>query len=396
MTQRGSDLAAAGAAMLAFLAAGCGVTLWKPAASGADPYRAYMDAMATLRQAAEDPDPVTRSNAIEALSRTVGAEAGPLFQQSLSDPYPSVRFAAAMAMGDVGYQPALAQLRQMAGHDRASSQAEPDKRVFCAVIYAMHKMGDTTFTGELGSLLMDQEQEVRADAAMVMGRMHEPSGITPLKVQLDQEQDPSVQLQLLESLALLGDEQSAIRMEAHTKTQYMEDRLVAIAAMEQGEPSRARIVLAHLVSEKQPPRVRVAAAGTLAKLGQTNRDLYKLASRAAQDPDAVMSKAGTTQEPPTQFEVRSLQRLAAIALGWMDRQEAVDILRPLLNSQDGGVKVASAMSIVRLLKAYRPVSPAVAEKAEQEQAGQAEQAESKPAQPSSRPAMQLHTAEGKD
>jgi len=352
-----------------------------------DPSRTYIDAVTTLRQAAEDPDPVTRSNAIEAISQTLGRQAGPVLEQALSDPYPSVRFAAAMAIGDLRYKPASRLLHDMAKSDGGSARAEPDKRVFCAIIYALHQIGDTSYTSQLGRLLCDDEKEVRADAAMVMGRMDEPSAIVPLKVQLADEQDPSVQLQILESLAMLGDKQSAVRLEAHTKSQYMEDRLLAIEAMKRSGSPRTLAVLRNLLSDRQPPRIRVAAAGAMAKCGDTSPELYSLAAHDATEPRAVMTKAYKDRSV-SDFEVNSLQRLAAIALGWMGRPEGVNVLRPLLASKHGGVRVAAAMSLVRLLKAYRPTEPVGPE----------------PTKPSARrskqsptaPAPRLYTAGGKD
>jgi hypothetical protein len=48
-------------------------------------------------------------------------------------------------------------------------------------------------------------------------------------------------------------------------------------------------------------------------------------------------------------EINSLQGLAAIGLGWMNRTGAIEVLHPLLFSKDGAVRVAAAMSILRLL-----------------------------------------------
>jgi HEAT repeat protein len=328
----------------------------------ADPSRTYAAASAALHQAAEDADPVTRSNAIEALSQTVGADAGAVLKQALLDPSPMVRFAAAMAIGDVKYAPALPALREMAVDDKTNPRAEPDKRVYCAVIYAMHVMGDTSHTTSLAELLTDDQKEVRADAAMVMGKMREPSALVPLKMRLSRERDPTVEMEIMESLAMLGEEQSAIRLEANTKTQYMEDRLLAIRAMEQAPTGRAIIVLRGLTGERQPPRVRVAAAGTMAKLGQTDDKLYDLAVRALQDPRAMMQAFYGANRQVSQAEVSSLRDLAAVALGWMGRLHAVDILKPQFeNSRDGGLRVAAAMSTLRLLAVYRPAGRAVAE-----------------------------------
>ena len=378
------------AALLPVLAvfAGCAN---KPALPLVEPQKAYIDASSTLRQAADDSDAVTRANALEALSQIYGLEAGAVFKQALDDTYPTVRFAAGMAIGDVLYQPAKPTLVAMAQQKEESQRAEPDKRVFCAVIYALHRLGDDSFTGELGSLLSDDEKEVRANAAMVMGRLGERSAIVPLRVQLSDEQDTSVQLQIVESLALLGDTANAIRLEAYTKTQFLEDRLVAISAMERVRSSRSAWVLQDLLVARQPPRVRVAAAGALARLGQTDEKWYKLCLSAVQQPDRMVREGSGKRDDASAIEVNSLQRLAVISLGWMNRQDAVDVLHPLLRSGDGGVRVAAAMSILRLLEAYRPI---------------ARQPVAKP-EPSSQPATtqpaaerkvlpKLYTAEGKD
>jgi len=323
-----------------------------------DRRKAYIDASTTLRQAADDSDAVTRAHAMEALALVRPSQAGPVLKQALGDSYPAVRFAAAMAIGDVKYLPAKEILQSMAQRRDKSDLAEPDKRVLCAVIYALHRLGETGFTSELAGLLRDGEKEVRANAAMVMGKMDEPSARFPLKMQMDVEHDPSVQLQLMESLALLGDEENALRLEGHTKTQFMEDRLVAIEAMEKTRSSRSLPVLRHLTIERQPPRIRVAALGALAKMGDVDQDGYEYIVRCITHSDDVMRRAYTDGREIASLEITSLQRLAAITLGQMGKPEGADVLHPLLLSADGGVRVAAAMSLVNLLAAYEPVTAA--------------------------------------
>ncbi len=370
--------------LLSTMLAGC----IPPEEPAVDFLTAYIDASIALRQAAEDPDPVTRANAIEALSQTVSVKAAPVFKQALDDEYPTVRFAAAMALGDVQYEPAKTTLQRMAKDKAEDERAEPDKRVLCAVIYALHRLGDMSFTGELGGLLGDPEKEVRANAAMVMGKLGEPSAVFPLRRFLIDEQDTAVQLQIVEALAMLGDSANILRLEAYTKTQFLEDRLVAISAMECVQSPRSVVVLREMFHQRQPPRVRVAAAGALAHLGETNLQAYWFCSRAAKDPQRVLREGYRRKGEGAGVVINSLQRLAVISLGWMNRESAVDILHPLLDSEDGGVRVAAAMSILRLLKAHElalePSSPKAKTK------------------PTSRPEVQskpmptLYTAGGKD
>lgn len=319
-----------------------------PPPPGVDSTRACIDAKTALLQAAEDQSPQTRANAMEALAQTVAGRSGRLFVQALGDESPAVRFAAAMAVGDVGHAPAKAPLLKMA----ADKNVEPDRRVLCAVICALHSLGDDTHAGELGKLLFDREAEVRANAALVMGKMGEPSAIGPLKTLLGDEQNTMVELQVVESLALLGDPACTMRLEAYSKRPFLDERLVAISALARVRSQRAVPVLRELLGQRNPLRVRVAAAGALGRLGQFEQEGFDLCMRAARDPQAVLAPPGTRgagKNVPA--EASALAHEAAISLGWMRNQQAVSVLHPLLSSPDGSVRVAAAMSILRLFSA---------------------------------------------
>jgi HEAT repeat protein len=311
-----------------------------------DAERAYVDARATLLQAADSSDPVTRAHAMEALARTLGEQAGNVFVEGLDDENPLVRFSAAMAIGDVAYAPAEEKLLDMA------QQAEPDRRVLTAIVYALHKLGNDRFATQLGRLLFDEAKEVRANAAMAMGKMGEPSAIEPLRKLLRDEQDIAVQMEVVEAMAALGDEASKHLLEAYTKTQFVDDRLRAIQALARVQSDRAPLVFADLAEPDQVPPVRVAATGALAQV-QVQRvpdELYDYCVRAARGPRTMLEKGFARSDDVTEMSVLRLQRLAARSLGRMDRPAAVDVLRPLLEASDGSVRVAAAMSILRLLR----------------------------------------------
>lgn len=311
--------------------------------------KAYIDGRSTLLQMVEAQDPCVRSNAIEALAQTVGAEAGDVYLQALKDKDPIVRFAAAVAVGDTRYAPAKDILTGM-------GKTEPDKRVFAGVIYALYRLGDQQYAGEVGKLLFDREKEVRAVAAMVMGKMGEPSAVGPLRSLLGDEQEPMVQLQLTESLSLLGDSRSTMLLEAYTKTTFLDDRLVAIPALARTRTQRAVAVLRELNRKEQPLRVRVSAVGGLAMLGCYTQDDFELVSLAARNPCEALIKA--CEKAPDTTAVYSLQRLAALSLGHMKCQGVVEVLHPLLCSEDGAVRVAAAMSLLRLLPKAQAPAPA--------------------------------------
>ncbi len=311
-----------------------------------DPDRAYVDARSTLLQSIESEDAVVRAHAVEAMAETLKDDAGHVFVETLDDEGPLVRFAAAMAIGDIAHAPAKEKLLTMA------EQAEPDKRVLTAVVYALWTLQDDTYVSHLARMLFDDDKEVRANAAMAMGKMGEPSAIEPLRRVLRDEQDISVQMEIVEAMAALGDQRSKHLLEAYTKTQFTDDRLRGIQAMARIRPERAPMVFADLARDHQPPPVRVAALGALAQVREVSPDAYRFCVRALRDPERMLVDAGARREQIDDIDVKRLQWLAARALGWMDKPAAVDVLHPMLDAPDGTVRVAAAMSIIRLLEGH--------------------------------------------
>ncbi len=320
----------------------CGCLAEAPVGAKMSMGNATIDAMDALRQAAEDKDPAVRSNAIEALSQTAGVKEGGLYLQALSDENVAVQFAAGLAVGDTRYEPAKQRLLEMAAKEG------PDRRVYCAVIYALFRLGDKSHLADLGRLLAHKEAEVRTDAALVLGKSGVLAARVPLKGALQIEQTPMVVIQLVESLSMLGDLDAQTRLEAYARQRVMDMQLVAIPAIGRTRPDSAFIVLNELLADKQIVAVRVAAASALAMLGSYNAKNYLFCAEAAENPAALLMKSYGNARPVTTSEVAATQRLGAIALGYMNRQAGVDVLHPLLRHPDGSIRVAAAMSILRL------------------------------------------------
>jgi len=345
----------------ALLLAGCDGPAWMgfnvPVALTVSPSRAYLDARTTLLQSAQDRDPVTRANAVEALATTLGAEAGEVFQQGLIDPAPVVRFASAMAIGDAKCAPALPTLRRMVQDNKAEPKlAEPDKRVFCALIYALHELGDDDKTGELAALLFDEQPEVRMDAAMAMGKMGAVSAIGPLNSVLSNEREEAVKIQLTESLAMLGDSRSAEVLEAFTKGYFLDLRLLAITAIGRTGSERAIRVLKELTAVREPARVRAKSAGELARMGFGAPAMLSYCLRAMSEPAELLKESAQASRRAADSDADSLKLLAIIAVGWFGDEKVVNDLHPVLKGQEGPIRVAAAASILRLLKGYKPLT----------------------------------------
>jgi len=370
------------AVLSALTAATSGCAL-ESAPPSVNPLRARIDAQTTLMQTADTADPVTRVHAIEALANALGAQAGGTFKQNLGDPNAVVQFAAALAVGDVRYAPAKPVLVEMA------QKEGPNKVVYSGVIYALHCLGDDTYTSDLQRLLFHREKDVRASAAMVMGKMGEPSASGLLQDLLRDERDPGVRFQATEALALLGDESSAQRIEAYTKGYFMDLRLAAIPSLAKvGARNASSILLDRL---KDPsPRVRVVAAGALAELGQTSEESYEYCIRALREPREVLREALPASQKITEIEVSSLQALAARALGQMRRPQAVNELYPLMKATDGRVRVAAAMSILKLAAPAGIAPPPAAPVAGDDKSATTAPAATPP------PKVRLHTAGARD
>ena len=233
------------------------------------------------------------------------------------------------------------------------SDEEEDKQVLCGVIYALYRLGDASQMKRLAALLVDPNPWVRADAATIMGKTGHPSAKSQLKNLVTDERNIDVLVRARESLAMLGDTPSAMRLEGDTLSTFVDDSIDAIRALSRLGGDRARQQLEYLIGRSDlSPLVRVAAAGGLGRMGMFDAMGYDLCVRATTQPRIVLQESADNDQTPNEAEIRSLRQLAAISLGWIGRPVAVDHLYPLLGSRDGRIRVAAAMSILQLLPSY--------------------------------------------
>jgi HEAT repeat protein len=321
-----------------------------------DASQAHIDAKTVLRQAAEDPsDAVTRRAAMQAISEVLG-ESGGVLKQALDDPDEGVRFAAAMAIGDIRYAPALPLLQEKV----RMYTGERDKRTYCGILYALFRLGDVSHLGELADLLFDRDPDVRAVAAQVMGKVGNTAAIPLLKTALADERKEKPQYNITEALALLGDDGAQTQLEAFATSAFIDLQLEALPAVGREYSRQGMAVLREVAEDRYhrySPRARVRAAGVMARLGQTANEGYVLCLQAASRPESFSLEQVSGDSISAGFEVASLQQLAAISLGWMGRRDSLCSLHPLLMSPQGGVRVAAAMSIMRLTGGAKKTAP---------------------------------------
>jgi len=334
------------AAVLAAAGGGCNAP-WYSDTIYVDPIdrtRVRQDATVVLRQAAEDPNPLTRYLALQEMPKALGAAGGAVCKQALDDPDVSVRVAAATAIGDIRYAPARTKLQRMAQYK--TKGAERDTQAYCAVIYALHRLGDDTHTSDLGTFLFDRDNVIRANAAEVMGKMRLRAGIAPLRAALAEASEHALKLEIMLALARCGDKRSLRRIEAYTRGQFVDEQIIAVSTMAELKSPMCETMFTSLFTDDPSPRVKVAAVGGLAALGRRDKKYFDYCVRATMEPEKVMREALEGRRVPTKEEMYSVQQMAARSLRNFDHPLTANILAGILKSPSPAVRIASAAGIL--------------------------------------------------
>ncbi|MFW6154088.1 MAG: HEAT repeat domain-containing protein [Planctomycetota bacterium] len=324
----------------AVLLGGCALVAGRPGHMATDPVAAGERAREALYDAAGSPDGQVRAHALESLALAEGQAAGPTLLAALDDPAVAVRFVAAMGLGDIAYAPAREKLKAM-------TEGEIDKNVLCGAIYALHRLGDDTLAPYLGKLLYDGSPEVRANAALVMGKFGADAAIRPLSNRLDVERNRGVRLQIAESLALLGDQRSYGLLMNFSHIGEPHERMAAVAALGRTGSLRAKGVVLWAIDETKPPPLRLVAGGALGQLGDNRA--YWMILGAIEDPKAFSQQSLEKDVTLSAEQKQQLRSIAALAIGRLGEPAAVDVLVGLLDNPTATVAVSAARSILMLL-----------------------------------------------
>lgn len=272
-----------------------------------------------LLNATRDSDPVIRANGIEALQDTLGAEASDAILHGLDDADPLVRFAASMAAGKLKLRAAYSRLTELVN--------DADDNVKVGVRFALHRLGDTRYSHDLERLAHSPTRSVRANTALALGLLGEPSALQGILRGMTADADPVVRLQVAEAMWRLGDQDGLQMLVVGTISGYPDDQIICVLAL--GEPKDVRVA-PHLYGKltSEYPEVALAAARALGMLGSDAG--YAIALKASKNSD------------PRQ------KAMAALAFGQIGRSDAQDVLAPLLKDPNQPVKLAAATAILQL------------------------------------------------
>src|SRR5688500_4561890 len=274
-----------------------------------------------LAQAFGSNDPVIRANALEAAQNSLDKPAArDMVLRGLRDADELVRFAAAMAAGQMRLKEAYPTLLRLVNDD--------DVRVRIGVRYALHRLGDTRFSHDLEKTAQDPSKYVRADTAMVLGLLGEPSALKILR-QMQSDGESLVRLQVAEAMWRLGDEQGLGSLASASVSKFADDQMIATQALAGPRDQR---VLEHLRGKLTSDwaEITLAAARGMGELGSDEGYGVAVAIAASRSADARQ------------------KALAALALGAIGRTDAQPHLEPLLRDPNPNVRLAAATGVLKL------------------------------------------------
>ena len=272
-----------------------------------------------LESALTSSDPLLRGNAIEALQNGEGMRAKAYFLSGLKSNDPPVRFASAMAIGQLRIADAGADLRRMIN--------DSDPLVSVGVRYALHRLGETQYTRDLQETARDPSRDVRGATAVVLGMLGEPTATRILRPMLRDPED-GVRIQAAEALWRLGQEDGLKSLVAASASGYVDLQCVAMLGL---AAPRDRRVLGHVRSGLTAdfPEAQLVAARAAGMLGSDMG--YAVAAGFVRSAD------------PRQ------RMLAAMALGAIGRADAQSMLSELLKDKDAPVvRLAAAQALLQL------------------------------------------------
>jgi HEAT repeat protein len=289
-----------------------------------------------LLRAAQSEDPELACNAIEALVAVAPEEGLPYFRSALRSESPLVRFAGLTALGTVRDR---ASVRTITSH-----LSDESPLVSLAAAYAACRCGDTARARVLVNALMDHPDEnVRAEAAHLIGMLEEPRAVKRLRYALRQsanERSQRVTVQIYAALARLGD-QDGVRGLIDYAQGDATTRLMALQGLMEAAAPAARDALIYRMNRRDEYLIhRLIAARALARLGSDAG--YRLAM------DNALYTASNPQDPLETVRVRTN---AALALGDLRDPRALPVLRRLAGADnDPRVQVAACYAICRILQ----------------------------------------------
>jgi len=287
-----------------------------------------------IQEALADDNPLIRVNAIEVVATTKQIRLMPKVRRLLKDKFVPVRFAAALAVGDLQYS--------LAKSEVAPLLQDENENVKIAAAYAMSKLGSPDSFQLLRKAIASNDQTVRANAALLLGKSGDKNVLKFLYWTLQREDsDDRVRLQTAEAIAMLGDEWIFPKLWAMLISTYADDRIMGVRAMGALATVQARNALITMLDD-DILEVRLAAAEQLGMLASSAGELEVL---------DVFTKKLTADL--NKMGLERVNVLTALAIGRIGTPQLTNFLPQLLKNQSKFVRIAAAKAVFQCIEQTR-------------------------------------------
>jgi HEAT repeat protein len=300
-------------------------------AAGASVTHLRPQALAMIRSAFTGSQMIEQIYASEIVADTGLRDFTPELQKLLKNGNVPVRFAAAMALGDMKYLPARPVVEEALN--------DADQNVSMAAVYAMTRFGSgEKYAKDIYEGLSSKNQTIRANAALILGKLRNPASLTALYWMMgDRDSTQDARTQAAYSIALIGDEKIYNTLWTLLINSYANYRIMGIEAMGALNDSQAKNAVYTMLSDDILD-VRLAAAEQLGIM----KDLAGT--------KVVLDYLRTPPQAADSAELERRNVRAARAIGSIGTADLVVFLPKLMQDKSPVVRLAAAKSVLQLSK----------------------------------------------
>jgi HEAT repeat protein len=290
--------------------------------------------MNILQEGLYSDDPRIRANAVESMRYAPKEQLTNAVRVGLGDENRGVRFVSVMLIGETQLCDDSLLLEPLL--------LDPSESVQAAALYSLYRCGEQINLNPLASMLQSDNPELRGNAALVLGRMGNPSAIPLLRSASHEQMDGIlpirrrlINLQLSEALVLLGETEELQVIRAAVFSSATEAEVTALACQILGRLSDMTVLptleglAAGGTPNRQPDEVQLIAATAVAEIAPNRM------------PTELVLRFSSSQEP-------HLRAQCAVALGVQGNQLSLGPLTLLLKDRDPLVQIAAARAILRI------------------------------------------------
>jgi len=291
----------------------------------------WAKALRIVQEGLADNDPLVRVRSLEVVADTGQIRLMPAVHQLLNDRSMPVRFAAAVAVGDLEYSPSRRSISQLL--------KDSDANVTTAAAYAMFRLGSADYLEALQNAISSSDQTVRANAALLLGKSSDKSSLKILwRAMQSKDSDDMVVYQSAEAIAMLKDEKIYPRLWTMLISAYADVRLMGVRAMGKLGTADAKNALIRMLDD-DILEIRLVAAEQLGVFKDPVGEAKVL---------EVFEKNLTSS-----LDMEAAERanvLTALAIGQICTPASTKFLPQLLQNESKFVRIAAAKAVLQCTK----------------------------------------------